>query len=135
MASLDELGSLPPVTDEPELFDYVPLDAEDEPPQLELHARLARAYEDDEDGDGLRLAFVAGHPVDSTDLIVLSYLWRSRDDVVVWGVERWESPERRLKPYKNDSSFSARGASAVHADLKRVGAHGFPQYVRDLLGA
>ena len=61
MTTLEQLGPLPPNAVELDLFDYVPLDSLREPPPVELRARLARSYDadDDEDGEGLRLAFVA----------------------------------------------------------------------------
>jgi hypothetical protein len=78
MTPLEQLGPLPPITVELDLFDYVPLDTPGEPPPVELRARLARSYNTaEEDGEGLRLAFVAGHPVDSHDPLVLAYLWRA----------------------------------------------------------
>ena len=134
MATLEELGSLPPVTVEVALFDYVPLDSPREPPALELRARLARCYvPDDADGEGLRLAFIAGRPVDSYDLIALAYIWRSGDAVVAWGVERWSSPERRLRPYRNDATFAPRAAADVHAELRELGVSAVARQARDLL--
>lgn len=124
MASLEELGSLLPVTVELDLFDYVPLDSAREPPPVELRARLARRFDDDpdeSDGGGWRLAFVAGHPVESPDLLVLSYIWRARTEDVAWGVESWSSPERRLKPYRHDPAFEPRAAADVHAELRKSG--------------
>lgn len=109
MTALEQLGPLPPITVALSLFDYVPLDSPREPPPVELRARLVRSYDtDDEDGEDLRLAFVAGHPVDSHDLLVLVYLWRAAPKDVVWGIERWSSPERRLRPYRHDPT-SQRG--------------------------
>src|SRR5687768_8414024 len=111
MSTLKQLGPLPPITVELDLFDYVPLDSPREPPSVELRARLARRYHpDEEDTEGLRLAFVAGHPVDSDDLLVLAYLWRAAPEGVAWGVERWPSPERRLRPYRHDPTFEPRAA-------------------------
>jgi hypothetical protein len=122
MSTLKQLGSLPPITVELDLFDYVPLDSPREPPPVELRARLARSYDaDEEDDEGLRLAFVVGHPVDSHDLLVLAYLWRAASEDVVWGVERWSSPERRLRPYRHDPAFEPRAAADVHAELKSLG--------------
>jgi hypothetical protein len=74
MTTLEQLGpSLPPITVELNLFGDVPLDSPREPPSVELRARRARSYDtDEEDGGDLRLAFVAGHPVDSHDLLVLA---------------------------------------------------------------
>jgi hypothetical protein len=89
---------------------------------VELRARLARSYDaDDEDGAGLRLAFVAGHPVDSHDLLVLAYLWRAATEDVVWGTERWSSPQRRLRLYRHDPTFELRAAADVHAELQSLG--------------
>jgi hypothetical protein len=122
MSTLEQLGFLPPMTVELDLFDYVPLDSPRAPPPVELRARLARSYDaDEEDGEGLRLAFVAGHPVDSHDLLVLAYLWRAASEDVVWGVERWSSPERRLRPYRHDPTFEPRAAADVHAELQSLG--------------
>ena len=122
MATLEQLGGLPPITVELDLFDYVALASPREPPPVELRARLARSYDaDDEDGEGLRLAFVAGHPVDSHDLLVLAYLWRAAPENVVWGVERWSSPQRRLRPYRHDPAFEPRAAADVHAELQSLG--------------
>jgi hypothetical protein len=122
MSTLEQLGFLPPITVELDLFDYVPLDSPRAPPPVELRARLARSYDaDEEDGEGLRLAFVAGHPVDSHDLLVLAYLWRAASEDVVWGVERWSSPERRIRPYRHDPTFEPRAAADVHAELKSLG--------------
>ncbi len=135
MSSLEELGSLPPVTVELELFNYVPLDSPREPPRVELGARLVRSYDDEEDGEELRLAFVAGHPVESHDLLVLAYIWRARTEGVAWGVERWPSPERRLKLYRYDPTFEPRTAAHVHAELKSVGPTSLGNYIRGLLGS
>ena len=122
MAVLEQLGPLPPITAEFDLFDYVPLDSPRKAPAVELRARLVRRFDaDDEDAEGLRLAFVAGHPVDSYDLLVLAYLWRSAPEAVVWGVERWSSPERRLRPYRHDPAFEPRAAADVHAELQSLG--------------
>ena len=54
MATLEQLGSLPPLTVELDLFDYVPLDSPREPPPVELRARLACSYDtaEEEDGEG-----------------------------------------------------------------------------------
>ena len=133
MATLEQLGSLPPVTAELDLFDYVPLDSRRTPPAIELRARLARSFDAEDDGEGLRLAFVAGRPIDSHDLLVMAYLWRPATDDVVWGVERWSSPERRLRPYRHDPTFEPRGAAGVHAELQRAGVGSFARDVRTLL--
>jgi hypothetical protein len=136
MSTLEELGSLPPITVELDLFDYVPLDSPREPPPVELRARLARSYDaDEEDGEGLRLAFVAGHPVDSHDLLVLAYLWRAASEDVVWGVERWSSPERRLRPYRHDPTFEPRAAADVHAELQSLGPASVARYARVFLAS
>lgn len=136
MATFEHLGPLPPITVELDLFDYVPLDSPREPPPVELRARLGRRYDADEDGaEGLRLAFVAGHPVDSHDLLVLAYLWRATPEVVVWGVERWSSPERRLRPYRHDPAFEPRAAADVHAELRSRGAASIAGQARGLLAS
>jgi hypothetical protein len=136
MSTLKQLGSLPPITVELDLFDYVPLDSPREPPPVELRARLARSYDaDEEDGEGLRLAFVAGRPVDSHDLLVLAYLWRAAPEGVVWGVERWSSPERRLRPYRHDPTFEPRAAADVHAELQSLGPASFARYARVFLAS
>ena len=134
MSTLQQLGSLPPMTAELDLFDYVPLDSPREPPPVELRARLARGYTaDEEDGEGLRLAFVAGHPVDSHDLLVLAYLWRADPEGVVWGVERWSSPQRRLRLYRHDPTFEPRAAADVHAELQRLGPASVASHARAVL--
>jgi hypothetical protein len=135
MATLKQLGSLPPITLELDTFDYVPLDSSRRPPSVELLARLARGddAEEEDDGAGLRLAFVVGHPIESDDLLVLSYLWRAGAKGVAWGVERWPSPERRLQLYRHDSSFEPRPAADVHAELQRLDPAAFADYVRGLL--
>jgi hypothetical protein len=136
MSTLEQLGFLPPITVELDLFDYVPLDSPREPPPVELRARLARSYDaDEEDGEGLRLAFVAGHPVDSHDLLVLAYLWRPTSEDVVWGVERWSSPERRLRPYRHDPTFEPRAAADVHAELQSLGPASVASYARVFLAS
>jgi hypothetical protein len=125
---------LPPITVELDLFDYVALDSPRQPPAVELRARLARSYGAGEEGDeGLRLAFVAGHPVDSHDLLVLAYVWRAVPEGVAWGVERWSSPERRLRPYRHDPTFEPRAAADVHAELQRLTPAAFASYARALL--
>lgn len=135
MSTLTQLGPLPPITVELDLFDYVPLDSPREPPPVELRARLARSFDTgEEDGEGLRLAFVAGHPVDSHDLLVLSYLWRAAPNGVAWGIERWSSPERRLRPYRHDPTFEPRAAADVHAELKSLYPASFASYARRFLG-
>jgi hypothetical protein len=134
MATPEELGSLPPITVELDLFDYVPLDSPREPPPVDLRARLVRSYDTgEEEGEGLRLAFVAGRPVESHDLLVLSYLWRPPPKGVAWGVESWSSPERRLRPYRNDPTFEPRTAADVHAELQSMDPASFADYARDLL--
>lgn len=135
MSTLEQLGSLPPVTAELDLFDYVPLDSPREPPAVELRARLARRYDDDDDGEGLRLAFVVGHPIDSHDLFVLAYRWRAAPEGVVWGVERWSSPQQRLRPYRLDTAFQPRTAADVHAELQGRGAAGFASSARAFLAS
>ena len=136
MATLEELGPLLPITAELGLFDYVPLDSPREPPPVDLRARLARtdAVDDDEDA-GLRLAFVAGHPIDSEDLLVLAYLWRAPPGGVVWGVERWSSPRQRLRPYRHDPTFEPRAAADVHAELKSLGNASLERYARSILAS
>jgi len=135
MSTLTQLGPLPPITVELDLFDYVPLDSPREPPPVELRARLARSFDTgEEDGEGLRLAFVAGHPVDSHDLLVLSYLWRAAPNGVAWGIERWSSPERRLRPYRHDPTFEPRAGADVHAELKSLYPASFASYARRFLG-
>jgi hypothetical protein len=129
MSTLEQLGSLPPIAVELDLFDYVSLDSPCEPPPVELRARLVRSYgADEEGGEGLRLAFVAGHPVDSRDLLVLAYIWRATPEGVAWGVERWASPQRRLRPYRHDSTFEPRAAADVHAELQSLGPASFASY-------
>jgi hypothetical protein len=136
MSTLKQLGCLPPVTVELDVFDYVPLDSPRKPPPVELRARLARSYDADEEaGEGLRLAFVAGHPVDSHDLLVLAYLWRAPPEDVVWGVERWSSPERRLRLYRHDPTFKPRTAADVHAELQRLGPASVASYARVFLAS
>jgi hypothetical protein len=136
MATLEQLGTLQPLTVEFELFDYAPLDTPREPPPVELRARLARSFDaEDEDAEGLRLAFVAGRPVDSHDILVVAYLWRPATNDVVWGVERWSSPERRLRPYRHDPAFDPRAAADVHAELQRAGAAAFARDVRTFLAS
>jgi hypothetical protein len=136
MSTLKHLGFLPPVTVELDVFDYVPLDSPRKPPPVELRARLARSYDADEEaGEGLRLAFVAGHPVDSHDLVVLAYLWRAAPEDVVWGVERWSSPERRLRLYRHDPTFKPRAAADVHAELQRLGPSCVASYARVFLAS
>jgi hypothetical protein len=136
MSTLEQLGRLPPITVELDLFDYVPLDSPREPPPIELRACLARTYDTgEEDGEGLRLAFVAGHPVDSHDLLVLAYLWRTAPRGVSWGVERWSSPQRRLRPYRHDPTFEPRAAADVHAELQSLGPASFASYARLILAS
>jgi hypothetical protein len=137
MSALEELGPLQPLALEVGLFDYVPLDSPRAPPPVRLHARLARRYEADEGdepgGERLRLAFVAGRPIDSHDLLVLSYVWREPPRGVVWGFERWPSPERRLRLYRRDAAFEPRRAPDVHAELQGLGPASFTDQARDLL--
>jgi hypothetical protein len=133
VSTFEQLGSLPPVTAEFDLFGYVPLDSPREPPPVELRARLARRDDDDEDGEGLRLAFVIGHPIDSHDLFVLAYRWRAAPEGVVWGIERWSSPQRRLRPYRHDPTFEPRTAADVHAELRGSGVAGVASSARALL--
>jgi hypothetical protein len=134
VSTREQLGCLPPVTVELDLFDYVALDSPREPPPVELRARLARRY-DDEDGEGLRLAFVVGHPIDSHDLLVLAYLWRAEPESVVWGAERWSSPQQRLRPYRHDPTFQPRSAAEVHAELRGGGGAAFASATRAFLAS
>jgi hypothetical protein len=134
VATLKQLGPLPPITVELDVSDYVALDSAREPPPVELRARLARSFgADGEDDEGLRLALVAGHPVDSHDLLVLAYLWRAATGDVVWAVERWSSPERRLRPYRHDPTFEPRAAADAHAELKDLGPASVARCARGLL--
>ncbi len=137
MSELQELGPLPPITVDVDLFEYVPLDSPRQPPAVELRACLARIYSADEDdevsAEGLRLAFVFGRPIDSHDLLAIAYLWRPPPKGVAWGVERWSSPERRLRPYRHDPTFVPRAAADIHEELRRLGADSVAEYARDLL--
>lgn len=134
MATLEQLGRLPPIAAELDLFEYAPLDSARKPPSLELRACLARSQPADaDDAEGLRLAFVTGHPIDSVDLVVLAYLWRPTSEDVVWGVERWSSPERRLRPYSHDPTFRPAPAGDVHAELQRLDTDRFARRVRAVL--
>ncbi len=139
MTKLEDLGRLPPITVELDLFDYVPLDSPREPPAVEIRACLARSYSTDEadeaGGEGLRLAFVVGRPVDSHDLLVLAYLWRAPSKEVAWGVERWPSPERRLRLYRRDPQFEPRSAADIHDELQSLGPAALADYARGLLGS
>lgn len=136
MTVLERLGALPPITAELDLFEYVALDSPRKAPPVELRARLVRRYDvGDRDAEGLRLAFVAGHPVDSHDLLVLAYLWRSAPEAVVWGVERWSSPERRLRPYRHDPTFQPRAAADVHAELQSLGPASVASHARAFLAS
>ncbi len=81
----------------------------------------------------MRLAFVTGHPIDSDDLLVLAYLWRAAPGGVVWGIERWSSPQQRLRPYRHDPTFEPRAAADVHAELKRLDHAAFESYARAVL--
>jgi hypothetical protein len=139
MTKLEELGPLPPITVELDLFDYVPLDSPREPPAVEVRACLARSYSADEadevNGEGLRLAFVVGRPVERYDLVVIAYLWRPPPRGVAWAVERWPSPERRLRPYRHDPTFEPRAAADVHEELQRLGPNSLADYARGLLGS
>ncbi len=138
MAELEALGSLPPITADLDLFDYVALDSPREPPAVELRACLARTYSagdaDEASDEGLRLAFVIGRPVDSHDLLVIAYLWRPPPNGVAWGIERWPSPERRLRPYRQDPTFEPRAAADVHKELQGAGPQSLADYARGLLG-
>ncbi len=139
MSTLEELGSLPPITLELDLFNYVPLDSPHEPPAVEVRACLARTYSPDEadeaNGEGLRLALVVGRPVDSYDLVVIAYLWRPPPKGVAWGVEQWPSPERRLRPYRHDPKFEPRAAVEVHQELQRLGPDSLADYARGIVGS
>ncbi|MGI8595594.1 MAG: hypothetical protein ACR2ML_14770 [Solirubrobacteraceae bacterium] len=135
MADLQELPELPPITAEIEpLFDYAALDCPRTPHDLDVVARLARTYsEEDSGGERLRLAFVAGHPVDSKDLVVVAYIWRAETRDVVWGLERWPSPERRLVLYRLDPAFEALPARRLHAELQQAGAASLADQARAVL--
>lgn len=133
MPTLEELGSLPPITVDLEPFDYVALDNRRKPPPIEVHAGLARSYTDEEGGEELRLAFVAGRPVDSYDLVVLAYIWRAPPKRVAWGVERWPSPERRLRLYRRDPTFEPRTAVDLHDEFQRLGPSSLADYARQVL--
>ena len=128
MSTLEQLGPLPAITDELEPFDYLPLGSPREPPAVKLVARLARSYD-----AGLRLAFVAGRPVDSHDVLAVAYVWRATPEAVAWGVERWSSPERTLRLYRQDAEFEPRAAADVHAELRGLDPTAFAEHVRALL--
>jgi len=134
MSTLAELEPLPPITVALELFDYVPLGSPRKPPPIEVRACLARSYEADEGkGEDLRLAFVAGRPVDSYDLLVLAYVWRAPPRGVAWAVERWSSPERALRLYRRDPTFEPAPAVAIHEELRTRGAASVAAYARRVL--
>jgi len=137
VVAFKELPSLPPITVEVEpMFDYVALDSPRSPPDLHLVARLARKYSEEEDGgERLRLALVAGHPVDSHDLIILAYIWRAETQEVVWGLERWSSPEPTLVLYRLDPGFESLPARQLHAELQRAGATAIAEQTRTVLAA
>ena len=137
MADREDLPSLPPVTDEVEpMFDYVALDSKRMPPDLRVVARLARSYSEGEgDGERLRLALVFGHPVDSDDLIIVAYIWRAETQDVVWGLERWSSPERRLVLYGLDPGFEPLPARRLHAEMQQAGAAALADQARAILAA
>ena len=132
-----ELPALPPITAEVEpMFDYIALDTPRMPPELHVVARLARNYsEGDGGGERLRLALVAGHPVDSHDLIIVAYIWRAETRDVVWGLERWPSPERRLVLYRLDPGFEPLPARQLHAELQHAGAAALADQTRAVLAA
>ena len=132
-----ELPSLPPITAEVEpMFDYVALDSSRMPPDLHLVARLARSYSEENGGaERLRLALVAGHPVDSHDLLILAYIWRGETHDVVWGLERWRSPERRLVLYRLDPDFESLPARQLHLQLQQAGAAKLAEQARAVLAA
>ncbi len=135
VADPEQLPSLPPITAEIEpTFDYVALDSDRTPPDVDVVARLARNYsEEDSGGERLRLALVAGHPVDSNDLVVVAYIWRAETKDVVWGLERWPSPERRLVLYRLDKGFEALPAGRLHAELQQAGAAALADQARAVL--
>ena len=137
MADSHELPSLPPITVEVEpMFDYVALDSPRMPPDLDVVARLARKYsEEDGGGERLRLALVAGHPVDSHDLVIVAYIWRAETRDVVWGLERWPSPERRLVLYRLDPGFEPLPARQLHAEVQHAGADALADKARAVLAA
>ncbi len=118
------------------MFDYVALDSARMPPDLRVVARLARSYsEGDDDGERLRLALVFGHPVDSQDLIIVAYIWRAETRDVVWGLERWSSPERRLVLYQLDPGFEPLPARQLHAELRQAGSTALADQARAILAA
>ena len=135
MAEPQELPALPPVTAEIEpTFDYVSLDSSRSPPDVDVVARLARNYSEEDSGDErLRLALVAGHPVDSDDLVVVAYIWRAETRDVVWGLERWPSPERRLALYRLDPGFEPLPARRLHEELQQEGAAALADQARAVL--
>lgn len=136
VADFGELPSLPVIAAEVGAFDYVALDCSRTPPDLEVVARLARSYsEEDGGGERLRLVLVAGHPVDSGDFVVISYIWRAETRDVVWGLERWPSPERRLALYRLDAGFEALPAPRLHTELQEAGAAGVADQARAVLAA
>ncbi len=123
MTGPEEIPSLPPITAELEpMFDYVALDSPRTPPDLVVVARLARKYSEEDGGERLRLTLVAGHPVDSYDLIVVAYIWRGETRDVVWGIERWSSPERPLALYRLDAGFEQLPVREMHAQLQQGAA-------------
>ena len=118
------------------MFDYVALDSPRTPPDLRVVARLARSYSEEDGGaERLRLALVAGHPVDSHDLIVVAYIWRAETGDVVWGLERWSAPERRLVLYRLDPGFEPRPARQLHDELQQAGAAALADQTRAVLAA
>ena len=132
-----QFASLPPITAELEpMFDYVALDSSRMPPDLQLVARLARSYsEEDRGAERLRLALIAGHPIDSHDLITLAYIWRPETQDVVWGLERWRSPERRLALYRLDPDFEPLPARQHHLELQQAGTASLADRARAVLAA
>jgi hypothetical protein len=132
----EQLPSLPPVTADVEpMFDYVALDSSRTPPDLVAVARLARKYSEEDRGERLRLTLVAGHPVDSYDLIVVAYIWRGETRDVVWGIERWSSPERPLALYRLDAGFRDLPVRELHAELQQAGAAAVADQARAILAA
>ena len=76
-----------------------------------------------------------GHPVDSDDLIIVAYIWRAETRDVVWGLERWPSPERRLVLYRLDPGFEPLPARQLHAELQHAGAAALADQTRAVLAA
>jgi hypothetical protein len=116
-----------PAKDSSEFFHYKPLD-DGRPPDVTVRFRLARRYEDDEEGaERLRVALPFAYDQDNDRLDCLIYIVRPERGEAVWALERWSGAGRRLEIYSRDRTSSPRARARCTRPTARTAPSGSPR--------